>query len=87
MGPMRFFCGGGMMIFPLIMFLVLGGALIYLIKKHGSIKNALNAILSKKDSIVAQIKSTSNPLQTLKERYVKGEITKEEFEQMKKDLE
>lgn len=27
------------------------------------------------------------PLDTLKERYARGEITREEFEQMKKDLE
>ncbi len=90
MGPMRSFCGGGMMILPLIMMFVLGVLLIYLLKKHGSINNALNAILSKKNSIVAknsQIETISNPMQILKERYAKGEITKEEFDQMKKDLE
>ena len=38
-------------------------------------------------SKVDKIKSDDEPLQILKSRYAKGEITKEEFEQMKKDLE
>ena len=32
-------------------------------------------------------KADNDALKTLKSRYVKGEITKEEFEQMKKDIE
>jgi putative membrane protein len=31
-------------------------------------------------------KDTETPLDILKKRYVKGEITKEEFEQMKRDI-
>jgi len=34
-----------------------------------------------------KIKSDIDPLQILKGRYAKGEITKEDFEKMKKDLE
>lgn len=34
-----------------------------------------------------QIKENESPLDTLKSRYAKGEITKEEYEQMKKDIE
>ena len=36
---------------------------------------------------VDKIKSDDESLQILKSRYATGEITKEEFEQMKKDLE
>lgn len=38
--------------------------------------------LSKRDSFVSEV----NHIQTAKERYAKGEISKEEFVQLKKDL-
>ncbi len=34
-----------------------------------------------------ETRKTETPLEVLKKRYASGEITKEEFDQMKKDLE
>ena len=77
------------MIFPLVMLFIFGGLLIYLIRKYGSINGAINAVLPNNGSGMGhsnQIAGSTDPLQILKERYAKGEITKEDFEQMKKDI-
>ena len=62
---------GGMWMFPLGVLIVIV-ILIYLFAR----KNDGNFSLQKKESA----------LDILKKRYAKGEITKEEFEQMKKDI-
>jgi len=68
----RFILGIGLFIVTLILVLVIGGIVFFIrIVTSGSRKRPETA-----DSI----------LEILKTRYAKGEITREEFEQMKKDL-
>jgi putative membrane protein len=64
---------GGMLMFPsLIFFLALILVPLYLWQRGSSCKS------SRDDS--------ETPLNILKKRYAKGEITKDQFEQMKKDI-
>lgn len=69
-GVMDFGYGG---IFMWVLFLILIAVVIYLVIKATKIKG-----------FVASTAET--PLAILKKRYAKGEITKQEFERMKKDL-
>ena len=73
MGP-DFFWMGGMWIFPIILVVVMI-IICYLVFGRGVCNPSWLSRKSKK------------PLDILKERYAKGEITKEEFDQIKKDLE
>ncbi len=72
MGPEYFFMNG-MWIFP---FVGIGVMLVmmFFVFNRGNFKNMYSD--EKSDS----------PLDILKKRYAKGEITKEEFEEIKKDL-
>lgn len=65
--------GYGGMFMWLIFLIVLGVAIYFIIQA------------SKSKDIVGPAQDT--PLDILKKRYAKGEITKEDFERMKKDLE
>ncbi len=69
---MNFGCGGGM--FMGIIFLIVIGLLVYFIIENTKAKSG-------RDS------SKETPTEILNKRYAKGEITKEEFDKIKKDLE
>lgn len=81
-GPMRGWENGHMMnygfgyggMFMWLIFLIVLGVAIYLI---------IQALKSK--NVIGQAQDT--PLEILKRRYAKGEITKEEFDRTKTDLE
>jgi len=79
-GP-GFFWGGGMWLFPLIMLAVFL-FVIYTVFRRGDHKPPwMDHNRSYDDR-----KELESPLEILKKRYAKGEITKDEFERMKKDL-
>ncbi len=73
-GPMMNYGFGYGGMFMWIIFLILLGVAIYFIVQTVKNKN-----------ISGDVQET--PLSILKKRYAKGEITKEEFDRMKKDLE
>jgi len=74
MGGWGHMMGGTLMwiIFPVVVLIILG-VVIYLILQSTKPKSFDNSF-------------RETPMDILKKRYAKGEITKEEFERMKKDL-
>ncbi|MAT59455.1 MAG: electron transporter RnfE [Ignavibacteriae bacterium] len=68
------FMGGGMW-FGWLFWIVIIGLVIFLIVR-----------LTNQKTGSQNIQSNENPLDVLKKRYARGEITKEEFESMKNDL-
>lgn len=79
MWPQNFWWGG-MWIFPIIM-LVVVLIVIYLIFGRGG-----RPLWYDTDRHYSEGKESETALEILKKRYARGEITKEEFEQMKKDI-
>ena len=80
-----------MWIFPVIMLCILIIVAIILVKRYGGIQEALNAISARMpvDSGSSGTSGQQQPetaLDILKIRYAKGEITQEQFEEMKKNL-
>ena len=67
--------GGGMWIGGIFWLLVIGG-FVWLILSRSNINRSQN-----QNTI-----SNESPIDILKKRYAKGEITKEQFDQMKEDL-
>jgi putative membrane protein len=72
----HWFWGGGLW-FGWFFWVAIIALVIYLVVNHGNKNNQIYLPPSPPDS----------PLDILKKRYAKGEINKEQFEQMKKDLE
>ncbi len=80
MGP-EYFWWGGMWIFPLIMILVML-LVVYLIFGRGGFRPPCGRF----DRHEYRREDSDTPLEILKARYAKGEISKEEFEQMRRDI-
>jgi putative membrane protein len=73
---------GGMWIFPFIMIIVMLFVVFMVLGRSGFRPPWWNRY--DRDYDIGEHKET--PLEILKKRYAKGEITREEFERMKKDI-
>ncbi|MBC8316939.1 MAG: SHOCT domain-containing protein [Desulfobulbaceae bacterium] len=80
MGP-EYFWMSGMWIFPVIMLVVMLGV-IYLIFGRGTFRGPWCG----NDQNQGIVNGSESAMDILKKRYAKGEITKEEFEQIKRDI-
>ncbi len=74
----NWFWGGGLW-FGWVFWVAIIGLIIYLVVNQGNKNRHVN--------IPPPYPHQDSPLDILKSRYAKGEISKEQFEQMKKDIE
>lgn len=81
MGPENFW-NSGMWIFPMIMMIVILLIVFGIFGRRGF----RPPWMQDSDRHHRESPDSETPLEILKKRYAKGEITKEEFDQMKKDL-
>ncbi len=82
MGPEKFMFGGWWII-PIIMCIIMMSFFFLMSGRRGFRPPWLHG----SDRDHPESKESESPLDILKKRYAKGEITKEEFEQIKGDLE
>ena len=81
MGP-EYFWGGGMWIFPLIMLTVM---LVFVFLMFGQ-RGFRPPWMDRRGHGQGERQESESALDILKKRYAKGELTKEEYEEIKKDL-
>ena len=85
MGPEHFWSGGWWIfpiIVPLVMVIVVV-AMLYFVFGRGGFRPPW---WNDSDRPSSHSKDSETAIEVLKKRYAKGELTREEFEQMKKDL-
>lgn len=84
--PWMWHCGGMMWIFPMMMFIIMIVFFCLFIGRGRRRSTWWGFPWRGPGGHHREHGETDSAMEILKKRYVKGEITKEEFEQMKKDI-